>query len=139
MHSRLPSEVDAHAVEFDDAARGAVRAAHQRPAAGGQLGGLEGLAQEIVGAEIQRLDLVGQGAAGGEDQRGQGLARAAQAPHQAQAVGARQPDVDHRHGEFLVHQRGLGGLGAGDPVNGVIRGGQAARDGVGDDVIVFYD
>ncbi len=36
-------------------------------------------------------------------------------------------------------QRGLGGFGAGDPVYGIIRGGQAARDGVGDDVIVFYD
>jgi len=85
-------------------------------AACGQLGGFKGLAQKIVGAEIQRFDLVGESAAGSENQCRQCLARAAQAANQAQTVRARQADVDHRHREFFVHERGLGGLGAGDPV-----------------------
>ena len=116
-----------------------MRAAHQGPASRRQFGRFEGLAQEIVGTQVQRLDLVGQGAAGGENESGQRFARAAQAPHQRQAVGARQPDIDHRQREFLVRDGGLCGFGTADAMHRVVRGRQTARDGIGDDVIIFYD
>ncbi len=138
MHRRFAVQVDAHAVELDEAAQSAIGAAHQGAAAGGEFGGFEGFCEKIVGAEIQRLDLVAQGAAGGEDESGQALAAAAQAAHQTQAIGAGQTDVDHGHGELLVGDGRLGGFGAAHAEYGVVGRGEAARDGVGHDVVVFY-
>ncbi len=139
MQSRVPVEVDAHAVEFDHALERAAGAAHQCPAARGELRGLERLRQEIVGADVERLDLVGEGAAGGEDQRGHGDAGASQAAHQGQPIGAGKPHVDHRESEFLGFDGRSRRLGAGDAMHRVIGRRQAARDGVGDDVVVLDD
>ena len=57
--------------------------------------------KKVVGADVERLDLVGEGAAGGQYQGRHGDARAAQPAHQREPVGARQADVDHREREFL--------------------------------------
>ena len=116
MHSRSARKVDAHAVELDDAVRRRrcerrIRA-RQRAASSAAS---KGLLKKSSAPEIERLDLVGERAARGENQRRQGLAGAAQAAHQAQAVGAGQADIDHRHGEFFVRERRLRGLGAARP------------------------
>ena len=134
-----PGEVDAHAIELDHTVERTARAPHESPTAGDELGRLERLAQKIVGADIERLDLVGERAARRENQRRQGLAGAAQAAHERQTVRARQPDVDDGEREFLARDRRLSGLGADDSMHGKIRRRQATRDGVGDDIVVFND
>ena len=115
-----------------------MRAAHQRPATRREFGGLEWLAQEIIGAQVERFYLVGQRTTGGENERGERFSGAAQPAHQSKAVGAGQSNIDYGQREFLVGDRRLRGFGAADAVHRVARGRQTAQDGIGNQVIVFY-
>ena len=134
----LAGEVDAHAVQLDDSFQGAAGAAHQRAATRRELGRLEGLAQEIVGADIERLDLVGEVQRAVRISVGRVFPALRKPPHQGEAVGPGEADVDHREREVLGGDGGAGGLGAarrGAPE--YFAADSPRSDRVGDDVVVL--
>ena len=74
--------------------------------------GSNGFDQKVIRTGVERLDLVGEGAARGEHERRHRDARATQPAHQREPVGAGQSHIDHRKREFLGFQRGARRLGA---------------------------
>src|SRR5690606_1873243 len=93
--------------EWGAARVGAADAAEQRPDAGGQLLGCEGLGEVVVGARLETRDhVVGVGACGDHDDRD--IGRAPDRPAHLEPVDARQHDVDQHDVARLALEGGQG-------------------------------
>ena len=94
------------AVDDDRARRAAeVHAAQDGPHAAAQLGDPDRLGHVVVGAGLEREHRVGLAVAGGDGDHVRGLAGAAQAPADLDAVGTRpEPDVEQHEVEGLRRQ-----------------------------------
>ena len=130
-------QIDRQAAQPHDAARRQIGATDQRAAARRQLRLLERLHQKIIGAQIEGADLVGQRIARRQHQHRHRPAVAAQRAEQAQAIRARQADIDHRQIEVLGVERRAAALGRGRMIDREAGQRQPAHDRVGDQLIVF--
>ena len=88
--------IEHHVLRAQAFLRLAVRAAHQRAQARGQLVQVDGLDDVVVGADIEPANAVGHRVASGQHQHRQADAGAANGGEHVHAVLQRQPQVEHR-------------------------------------------
>jgi hypothetical protein len=112
--------------------------AQQRADARQQLVQVVGLEHIVVGAGVQPGDAVGLGVARGGDQHRRAVEPGAQRAQHAQAVAARQAQVQHHQVVGVVTQRGVGHVAITHPVDGVMLGAQQVQHGLADHRIVFH-
>jgi len=89
----------------------------QRAQAGQVLVRVEGLAEEIIGPEVEGLDAVFHAVAGGEHKDGHGHAGSPCRTDDVQAIEARQTEVEHGRIETAITQRRQGRHAIGDPIH----------------------
>jgi hypothetical protein len=72
-----------------------------------QFGELEWLRHEIVASQLQGVDSIAEGIAGGENEHRTRIARSPPAPDQLESIHSRQAQIHHRKVERLVPGAGL--------------------------------
>ncbi|MNO92222.1 hypothetical protein D3C76_837900 [compost metagenome] len=135
----LGGRVQAYACVLDEHLGPPGAAPEQGAQAGLELVEVERLDQIVVGAGIQPGDAVAGGVAGGEHQHWNGGAAGAQALQHAQAVQARQAEVEQQQVEGFLAQ-GVQGAGAVlQPVDGVALLAQAGAHAFAEGDVVFHE
>ena len=120
------------------AAFAALGAAQQGAHARFQLGQLEGLAQVVVGAQVQAVDARVDAGLRGEHQHRHAVATAAQALEHLEAVHARQADVQNHQRIGLVGQQLVGLHAIRRNIHRVAGSAQRLLQPGGNVVVVFY-